>query len=203
MKLRLDDDSDARESLTADDLKTLFTALSGEEWWIARIGLYSGARLGEICQLTKSDIRSIEGVLCFNIQPDVEAGKSVKTRSSIRKVPVHRQLLDDGLLKWIDGQPGDRLFTSASAPTSKRLNRRMRDAGLGDSKVFHSFRHTFKGAARQVMGQEWHDRLSGHAATSVGQSYGGYDLPTLKAKIDLIEFGVAATAPPELLLADA
>lgn len=195
VKLKLDDDSDAREPLSTDDLKTIFSALSGEEWWITRIGLYSGARLGEICQLTKRDIQPIDGVMCFNIRPDAETGKSVKTRSSIRKVPVHRQLLEDGLMKWIAERPGDRLFTSPSAATSKRLNRRMRDAGMGMGKVFHSFRHTFKGVARRHMGQEWHDRLTGHAATSVGQGYGDYDLQTLKEKIDLVEFDMAISVP--------
>jgi integrase len=47
-------------------------------------------------------------------------------------------------------QPGDPISTIDSAPGSKRLNRRMRDAGLGASKVFHSLRHTFKGMRRRT-----------------------------------------------------
>ena len=42
-----------------------------------------------------------------------------------------------------------------------------------------------KGAARRHMHMEWHDRLTGHAAKSIGQGYGDYDLRTLKEKIDL------------------
>ncbi|MFC7688850.1 tyrosine-type recombinase/integrase [Paeniroseomonas aquatica] len=189
VKISLNDDSAAREVLTSNDLAKVFGKLPLEEWWIARIGLYSGARLGEICQLTKGDIQIIDGVACIVIRPDAEAGKSVKTRSSIRKVPIHRQLFADGLLEWVEGRPGDRLFTFDHAAASKRLNRRMRDAGMGEGKVFHSFRHTFKGVARRYMEQEWHDHLTGHAAASVGQTYGDYDLRTLKEKLDLIDFG--------------
>jgi hypothetical protein len=36
----------------------------------------------------------------------------------------------------------------------------------------HSLRHTFKTAARGVMGQEWHDALTGHAGASVSNGYG-------------------------------
>ena len=39
-------------------------------------------------------------------------------------------------------------------------------------------RHTFKTAARRCMGAEWHDRLTGHAHRTVGETYGDYDLRT-------------------------
>jgi integrase len=200
IKLKLGDDSDRREVLSHDDLKAIFSKLPREEWWIARIGLYTGARLGEICPLTKSDLVTVEGVLCLHIREDVAAGRSVKNRGSIRKVPVHQQLITDGLLDWVESRPGDRIFSIDSAPASKRLNRRMRDAGLGAGKVFHSFRHTFKGVARRHMDDTWHDKLTGHAAKTVGQTYGDYDLRTLKEKIDLIGFGVETSTEATVAL---
>ncbi len=191
VKLRLDDDSAARETLTQQDLAALFAALAdGEEWWIARIGLYTGARLGEICQLTKADLVTVEGVPCLHIREDAEAGKRVKNRGSVRKVPLHRQLVADGILEWIAAREGDALFTVGSHAASKRLNRRMRAAGLGGGKVFHSLRHTFKSAARRCMDAEWHDRLTGHSHRTVGETYGDYDLRTLKEKMDRVAFGV-------------
>ena len=195
VKLKLDDDSERREVLTASDLKALFGTLADEqEWWIARIALYTGARLGEVCQLTRGDLGHADGVAYLHIREDAAAGKSVKTRGSIRKVPLHRQLVADGLLDWIGQRPGEALFAVASAPASKRLNRRMREAGLGEGKVFHSLRHTFKGQARRHMATEWHDRLTGHASKTVGETYGDYDLATLKAKLDLVSFGIEAPA---------
>jgi integrase len=195
VKLRLDDDSSQREVLTQEDLTALFDKLdNAEEWWITRIALYTGARLGEICQLTKADFRTEAGVPYLHIREDAEAGKSVKTRSSIRRVPLHQQLIADGFREWAKGRTTDALFSVGSAAASKRLLRRMRGAGLGEGKVFHSLRHTFKGEARRHMDAEWHDRLTGHAAKSVGQDYGDYDLRSLKEKIDLIRFGVETPA---------
>jgi integrase len=196
VKLKLDDDADSREDPTCDDLRAVFSKLPPEEWWIARIGLYTGARLGEICPLTKSDLVTVDGVLCLHIREDAAAGRSVKNRGSIRKVPVHQQLIADGLLDWVHSRLGERIFSIDSAPASKRLNRRMRNAGLGDGKVFHSFRHNFKTMARKHMAPEWHDRITGHAAKSVGQTYGSYDLRTMKEKIDLMRFGVETSAEP-------
>ena len=43
VKLRLDDDSAAREVLTRQDLAALFGSVrDAEEWWLFRIGLYTG-----------------------------------------------------------------------------------------------------------------------------------------------------------------
>ena len=194
VKLRLDDNSTAREVLTRRDLGVLFDRLADqEEWWIARIGLYTGARLGEICQLTRptwSPLRACHA----STSGTTSAGKRVKNRGSVRKVPLHRQLVADGVLEWIASREGDALFTLATAVASKRLNRRMRAAGLGEAKVFHSLRHTFKSAARRCMDAEWHDRLTGHAHRTVGESYGDYDLRTMKEKLDLVAFGAETPA---------
>ena len=39
-------------------------------------------------------------------------------------------------------------------------------------KVWHSFRHGWKDAARSVMPEEHHDAITGHSNGSVGRSYG-------------------------------
>jgi hypothetical protein len=44
------------------------------------------------------------------------------------------------------------------------------------------------------MDAEWHDRLTGHAHRNVGETYGDYDLRTMKEKIDLVSFGVETQA---------
>jgi integrase len=159
-----------------------------EEWWLTRFALYTGARLGEICQLEREDIRKEEGHWEIHIKDDPDANKSVKTRNSIRRVPIHKQLIADGFLDWIKPKKG-RLFGMSSRVASKRLNRRIKSAGIeGKGKVLHSFRHTFKTAAREVMGQEFHDKLTGHASQSVGQTYGQYR--KLKEQIDKVAFGI-------------
>jgi integrase len=63
--------------------------------------------------------------------------------------------------------------------------------GIDDpSLTFHSFRHSFKRAARQSpVKEEVHDLLTGHQqGNSVARSYGsGVDLGTLKIAMDQIK----------------
>jgi integrase len=39
-------------------------------FWIPLIGLYSGMRLNEICQMDVADIQTIEGITCFQVRAD-------------------------------------------------------------------------------------------------------------------------------------
>ncbi len=121
--------------------------------WGPLIGLYTGARLNEICQLTVEDIREIEGVWCFDFNEDGE-GKSLKTVASQRVVPVHDQLIRLGLLERLEklrssGQT--RLFPELSFSSKegygRALSRWFNDQFLvklgikSKDLVFHSFRH--------------------------------------------------------------
>ncbi|MCI0752754.1 site-specific integrase [Teichococcus vastitatis] len=183
---KLKDDAEAREVLTKEDLAKLFATLEGEEWWLVRLGLYTGARLGELCQLRKGDLTAEGGITYLHITDDPEAGKTVKTRNSVRRVPVHQQLMKDGFADWATSRPGDQLFSFTSAVASKRLLRRFKAAGLSDGKVVHSLRHTFIGAARRVMEEDYRERLTGHKSQRVSRTYGDYS--ELKQKIDLVDF---------------
>ena len=186
--LQLKDDSSRRGIFTPSELKQLLTILEGDELWITRIGLYTGARLAEICQLQREDVKEIEGVWHFDIHADPAKGRRVKNKNSSRLVPVHKQLIADGFMERLESKNG-RLFSLTPRAASKRLNRRISEARIADdNKVFHSLRHTFKTAARRVMEQEFHDKLTGHASQSVGQRYGEY--LDLKEKIDKVQFGI-------------
>jgi integrase len=117
-------------------------------------------------------------------------GRSVKTASSIRKVPVHPQLVTIGLLCYRQSLvdrgaapdaslwPGLRSAEGrpVSVQWSKWFGRFLRQkVGITDRrKVFHSFRHTFKRMARDArIPEELHDAMTGHAGNgSVGKSYG-------------------------------
>lgn len=66
---------------------------------ITKIAMYQGMRLGEICQLRKKDIKKVDNVLCIDI--NVENDKKVKTRNSIRTIPVHPSIYYE-LLNFIE-----------------------------------------------------------------------------------------------------
>ncbi|WP_372397833.1 site-specific integrase [Azospirillum sp. HJ39] len=183
-------DSKRRDDFTPDDLKDIFGVLPNrsKDWWLFRICLYTGARLGEIHQMTADDIKKEGGVLYFNLTDEGE--KSLKTASSYRKVPVHQQLISDGIEDFVPSEGP--MFGGRHAAASQRLNRVIDRAGITDeSKTFHSLRHTFKSACRAAgLDEDTHDRFTGHKSSHVGRSYGKHSIPSMKAAIDKVQFGI-------------
>ncbi|WP_438274369.1 tyrosine-type recombinase/integrase [Nitrobacter sp.] len=212
--IKFEVDEAARTSrgwFTKTDLAAIFTSpVYAENWrtdggggeaafWFPLIALFAGMRLNEIAQLRICDLRQDEddgNVWFFDI--DRSGGRSTKTKSSVRRVPVHPELVRIGLLKyrsWIVARaanPENALWPDVrstgdrtrSAAWSKWINRYMRDeCGIADdSKVFHSFRHTFKRMTRDAgISEEMHDALTGHANRgSVGRGYGaGFSIKPL------------------------
>ena len=73
-------------------------------FWIPLIGLFSGLRLNEICQLDLADILLLDGVLCFTITSgtsESQSQKRVKNLASERIVPVHAELRRCGFENYI------------------------------------------------------------------------------------------------------
>ncbi|MCQ8119949.1 hypothetical protein [Methylomonas rosea] len=77
--------------------------------WLPLIGLYTGARINEICQLNPAeDIKqdSATGIHYFHFtdeSPSAEGvDKSIKTNSSRRVVPIHSKLIDLGFLDYVE-----------------------------------------------------------------------------------------------------
>lgn len=171
-------------------LITLFARLgSGSEyWWLSRLALYTGARLGELMQLTAKDVVKLEEIWCIRITNEGE--KRVKNLNSVRNVPIHIQLITDGFIDWAHNR--DRLFDRSSHAASTHMRRVIRDAFPHTPALrFHSLRHTFKTAARDAqVSEDVHDRITGHAPTSVGRTYGTHSIAGLKSAIDRVVFGI-------------
>jgi integrase len=169
-------------------------------------------RLDEIAGLRLRDFHQDEeaGEWLFDVSP--RGGRSVKTASSIRKVPLHPQLTKIGLLRYrqslidrgvnLEGSlwPGLKSAEGRplSGPWSKWFGRFLRGkAGITDRrKVFHSFRHTFKRMARDAgIPEETHDAMSGHSGGGgVGKSYGrGVSLRPLVDAMATIKAPVAVS----------
>ena len=153
------------------------------------IALFTGARQSELAQPRIEDLKQDPetGLWFFDIS--TEGGRSIKTASSRRKVPVHPHLLSVGLLRYRQSLVDQTKTASGdlwpdiksdaegrrAGPWSKWFNRYLRVNAkvLDPSKVFHSFRHTFKRMCRDAgIGEELHDALTGHSGGG-GISYGG------------------------------
>jgi integrase len=78
-------------------------------FWTPLIALFSGMRLGEILQLQKADVKQENGIWYFDISKGED--KSLKTASSKRRVPVHRELLELGFIEYVQsGAQSGRIF---------------------------------------------------------------------------------------------
>ena len=151
LKTRPDEE---RSAYTQEDLQKLFAALPTHQsymQWAPLIGLYTGCRLEEICQLHLEDIRQENGVIVFDINDKEE--KHLKTLASRRLIPVHSKLVEAGLLQYVydlQAKGEQRLFPELrqrrdgyGQTVSKWFQRYKDRCGIEKDKTFHSFRHTF------------------------------------------------------------
>lgn len=134
------------------------------QYWILHLGLFTGARVNEICQINpQTDILQDDesGAWYLWITKDTESDprirKSVKTGDS-RKVPIHKKLIELGFLSYVQRvrASGSKLLfpiwqpinQRASGEAEKWVRQFFRDIGVRDdtpkAKILgmHAFRHT-------------------------------------------------------------
>lgn len=164
---RADNVGTVREDFNIDEIKRIFEDTYMREpryntpyqYWMPVIGLFSGARLNEIAQLTTRDIIDMgAGIMAFNFtdEPEGTATKSLKTRASRRVVPVHSKLIALGFLAYVESVRknfgGGNLFQLKAAegdgygkaPGPWFNEKYLPYLGIkAPGIVFHSFRHTF------------------------------------------------------------
>lgn len=170
------------------------------KFWVPVIALFTGMRMGEIVQLQPSDLKREDGVWFFDLAEG--EGKTFKTKSSLRRIPIHSQLLRMGILGLGESAEGkDRLFSDIEKGSdgyfshnfSKFWGRYARNAGFGaPSTSFHSFRHNFVDALRAVaLPQYVNEALLGHAAITVHGSYGSTSgLKQLRKGVDKVTYNL-------------
>jgi len=172
-------------------------------YWAHMLGMYTGARLGELGQLRVCDVRCEAGIHYLDINTETE-DKSVKTPGSRRKIPLHSVLIAQGFLDYVETRKKD----GPEAPLwpdlkpdsqgnicgnwSKWHGRyRPKHTGIkGKGKNFHSWRHTFIDRCRAAgINREVHDAITGHSDGSVSSDYGnGVPLEVLAEAMAKIEY---------------
>lgn len=153
--------------------------------WIFPILLFSGLRTAEACQLRVDDIRREAGIWYFDIND--RNTRRLKTRASIRKVPVHSELLRCGLLdylSWMREHPSGRLFPylppgSTDQDFYTRVSLRLRNyalsLGLTGERSFRSLRKNFGTALERARIPESEAaQVLGHK--KIGITYSVYSL---------------------------
>ncbi|MBS1023977.1 tyrosine-type recombinase/integrase [Gluconobacter cerinus] len=178
---------------------------------MVNVALYTGLRLGEICNLRGQDIENVQGMACFHVRPHPEDGWSPKSAAGTRLVPIHSQLIKSGIMSFLKPEQH---FLFPDLPTSSEG---VRGAAFGQafSKLktklnlpaeitFHSFRHTVSTKLRNQNAsfrELWIDRVLGHEASHRSQGTMNYtssiDVQNLKNVIEALEFPTFQLDIPE------
>jgi integrase len=154
--------------------------------------LLHGSRINEWAQATPDQVFEEDGVFGLRVSGQV------KTKSSRRRFPLHRTILELGFLDYVRQCRTERLFPNLTetepgqfaAALSKTCNKLIDAAGVCDRrKVVHSFRHTWMTKGRRArIAEEDREKIAGHEGGGQNRKYGDYPLAPLKAEIDRIDF---------------
>jgi len=174
-----------------------------ERYWVPLIGLFSGLRLNEICQLYIEDVRFVDECWCFEINDAGE--KRLKNAASARVIPIHPILIEHGLIQYVEkmkkaGNP--RLwmnltyvdlhcYTNSFGKWYARFNREK--VTEDPKKVFHSMRHTVANILKQKgVSEALIAEILGHAHASITTSRYGkrYQPKVLLEAMQFLDYGI-------------
>jgi integrase len=211
-----------RKPWTSEDLIKLFdsdlfksyslptTANAGKDaaYWVPLLGLYTGARQSELCQLRLEDVVKGEEGLTLSIiqdlgdEEDDTPETSVKNLTTQRRIPVHSELIRLGFADYVEARKraGDkRLFPAIplapGRPAGEYFSdwfRNYRNAqGITKRYMdFHAFRHTSRTRLTDAGVEDVVSAaLMGHTATgSMGQKRYDHSMAKLRPALELLSF---------------
>jgi len=214
---RLSDGPDTeatRLPFSLEDIRVIFHKDNFNEfpvasnYWVPIIGLYSGARLNEICQLFLQDIQIVDGIYIFILR-EGDPTQSIKNNPSKRSFPIHPQILKLGFIEYIEflkSNNQQRLFPELTFATDSGYARatsdfftlylKKRNIHIHNVKVFHSFRHTFINHLKQKkVRRDFVSGIVGHSLNSITfEGYAeAYEPSVLKPCIDIVDYGLEHT----------
>ncbi|WP_158222331.1 site-specific integrase [Tamilnaduibacter salinus] len=192
-----------RRSWEPEELSKLFKHLCSHtyrddqswKYWLPILGLATGARIEELCGIESNDVKTDGSSHWYLDIVDSEV-RRLKNETSIRKVPLHEQVIGLGFLEFVRTREGGLLFPeleryssdSLSHEPSKWFGRLKSNLGFGKELVFHSFRHLVRellheastpdSCIKEILGHDQNDVTFG--------TYGKIKPSTLKGHIDAL-----------------
>lgn len=212
-----------RRAITADEMGKLFgtelhteyalpkSQQGGREaaYWIPLIGAFTGARLGELCQLRTVDVQTVDGIPALVLTDDGE-GQTIKSEAGHRTIPIHSELIRLGFLGYADAM--QKAGHTSLWPTLPLRKDKVSDyfgrwfldfrKALGmdgpGQPSFHYFRHTVRPLMRRAgFDGMTCDRITGHETRgSVGDVvYDGLLLTELQPAVEAISYPALSLLP--------
>ncbi|WP_022726945.1 site-specific integrase [Fodinicurvata sediminis] len=165
-----------------------------DDMWMMILGVFTGARIGELAYLQPRDLKLSEEGGSYYLYlstlitvHDSEEERQLKTAQSVRRIPIHQTLVDAGFIDMVKRRKKSnwlfphlhKQIKDPAATASKRMARLLDGAGIpkGQQKVFHSLRHSAKDWLRQHLDRRDVDVILGHAHESVAEEYGPDGIP--------------------------
>jgi integrase len=193
-----------RDTFDKSDLIKIFNPKNYQhkqpyQYWLPLLGLYTGCRIEELCQLYSEDIQKEGDIWIIDINSNND--KKLKTEGSRRKVPIHPTLIKLGFIEFAQAN-SDRIF-----PELKMIKHRyshypsrwfgeykLKCGVASKKKTFHSFRHTLIDNLKQKQVTDYIiAELVGHTIESMTMSrYGKTYSPELlyREAILKLDYGV-------------
>lgn len=187
---------------------------SWERWALSLLAI-TGGRVGEICQLTKADVQTVDGYWCIDINEQTTE-KSVKNKHSIRRIPLVDGALGFDLTEFLtavkanalpsdhqdflmtkDGRPRPTNAAAKAARGSKALGtllRKVLGESLEENQTLHSLRHHLVSAMKSAgVPVAFAQAVTGHASRTITYDGYGSDIPLQKA-YEAIQQGLMGAA---------
>lgn len=162
--------------------------------WVPIICAFTGARVSEITQLRKEDVRQEGERWVIRITPEAGTMKA----GHYRDVPLHRQVIAQGFIQFVEQAGQGPLFHNATDPAkfaakAQRMSNQIADwLRLNEIKPdgvqpSHAWRHRFKTLARDLgADSRVVDGIQGHASRSASDDYGDVSLIAKARVIDAL-----------------
>ncbi|WP_186813047.1 tyrosine-type recombinase/integrase [Methylorubrum extorquens] len=145
--------------------------------WCPWLAAYSGARIAELTNLEKRDVRNEAGIVVVDLR--------VTKAGELRTIPLHGHLIEQGFLNFVKTSLSETLFyhrarhrknaeTSPAEQQAKALATWVRATVRLDPRVDpnHGWRHTWKTRALGAgIEERLRDAITGHRIASVGRRY--------------------------------
>ena len=162
--------------------------------WVPLLCAFAGARVGEMLQLRKEDVRQEGDRWVIRITPEAGTMKA----GHFRDVPLHSQVIALGFVDHVKAATSGPLFHGSADPakavSAARAQSNKIAAWLHQAELVpdglqpsHAWRHRFKGQARELgLDMRITDAIQGHAGKSAADDYGDVSLIAKARVIDAL-----------------